>query len=240
MRRRFLSIFAVLALALAGAACGDRKAAPPPPPALALPPLDRAWTIDDLAAAAKEIARVCEAEPLRLPTYGTAAFARLVGPDLLDEVPAAPLEVRQAELKRLNDGWLSLYNTYLQCGRPTETLAANAALLEGFAASVLAGTAMRDAAEEGSPQRAQRAQGVELMADGLRGGVGSTVGMLLDPGLEPPPPEVAARLGAAIARVAAALPPGSLDEPIARLRAGAAAVTEPARRDMLAAAVAAL
>lgn len=227
-------------LALIGAACGDRKAAPPPPPALALPPFDRAWTVDDLTSAAAEIARVCAEEPLRLPTYGTAAFARMVGPELHDEVPPAPPEARQADLKRLNDAWLSLYDTYLRCGRPTETLAANAAMLEGYAASLAVGAAMRDAAEAGSPQRAQREQGLALMADGLRGGVGSTVGMLLDPGLPASPPEVAARLGAAIAKVAAALPPGALDEPLAALRAGATAATEPARREMLTAAVAAI
>jgi hypothetical protein len=233
--RAFVAVLSLLALA-----CGDRKAAPPPPPPLALPPLDRAWTIDDLAAAAVELDAVCTSAPLRLPTYGTAAFARLVGPELHDEVPAQPLEARQAELKRLDDAWLALYGTYLRCGRPTETLAANAALLEGYAASLQVGAALRDAAAAGSPQRAQREQGLAIMADGLRGGVGSTVGMLLDPGLPASPPEVAARLGAAIARVAAALPPGALDESLAALRAGAAAATEPARREMLAAAVAAL
>ena len=87
--RAFVAVLSLLALA-----CGDRKAAPPPPPPLALPPLDRAWTIDDLAAAAVELDAVCTSAPLRLPTYGTAAFARLVGPELHDEVPAQPLEIR--------------------------------------------------------------------------------------------------------------------------------------------------
>ena len=68
-------------------------------------------------------------------------------------------------------------------------------------------------------ERARRQHGLDTMADGLTGGVTSTVNMLLDPTIPGHlPPEVTGRLGAAIAAVRSELPPGALDDVIAPRR----------------------
>lgn len=226
-------------LLIAVAACGGRRHAPADD--LGLPALDHRWTVDELERAAGRIDELCTTAPARLPMWGSAAFDRLVSPDNRATVPAAPPEARQAALTRYTAATLTLYGTYLRCGRPTETLAANAALLEGYADALAVGAVMRDAAADGSPERAQRQRGLDTMAAGLVGGVGSTIDMLVDrtiPGqLEP---AVTARLGAAIAAVRAELPPGTLDAPLAPLARATAAEPDPGRRAALAAAEAAL
>ncbi|MBK9036363.1 MAG: hypothetical protein IPL61_34800 [Myxococcales bacterium] len=230
----------VLVVAALTVACGERKRAAPPPD-LALPGLDHAWTVDELVTAAAAIDRACTETPMALPTHGTAAFSHLIAIDNLRAVPAAPLAQRQAELTRFTGAALRLYDTYLRCGRPTETMAANAVLLEGYAEALVVGAAMRDAAAADSPERAQRQHGLDTMVVGLRGGVTATVNMLTDASIPGPvPPTVAARLGAAIAQVRAQVPPGTLDDAVASLTAAAAAEPDPARQQTLAAAAAAL
>ncbi len=230
---------ALCALALL-VACGGGKRRTAPDD-LGLPALDHAWTVDELTAAATIIDDTCTRAPAQLPPWGSTAFSRLVDGGNRATLPTTPIDARQAALTRYTAATLSLYSTYLRCGRPAETLAANAALLEGYAEALAVGVAMRDAAAEGTPERAQRQHGLDTMADGLTGGVTSTVNMLLDPTIPGHlPPEVTGRLGAAIAAVRSELPPGALDDVIAPLARAAGAETEPDRRQALAAAAAAL
>lgn len=230
---------ALCALALlVGCGGGKRRTAPDD---LGLPALDHAWTVDELTAAATIVDATCTRAPAQLPPWGSTAFARLVDGGNRATLPAEPIATRQAALTRYTAATLTLYQTYLRCGRPAETLAANAALLEGYAEALAVGRAMRDAAPDGSPERAQRADGLATMADGLTGGVTSTINMLIDPTIPGHlPPEVTGRLGAAIALVRDQLPPGALDEALAALPRAAGAEADPDRRAALAAAAAAL
>jgi len=229
---------ALVVAALVGCGGGKRPAAADD---LGLPALDHAWTVDELARAATIIDDTCTRAPVRLPPWGSTAFARLVDGGNRGTIPAEPIAARQAALTRYTGATLALYQTYLRCGRPAETLAANAALLEGYAEALAVGRAMRDAAAEGSPERAQRQHGLDTMADGLTGGVTSTINMLVDPTIPGHlPPEVTGRLGAAIAAVRDQLPDGALDEAVAPLPRAASAEADPDRRAALAAAAAAL
>lgn len=230
---------ALCALALL-VGCGGGKRQPAADD-LGLPALDRAWTVDELARAATIIDDTCTRAPGRLPPWGSPAFARLIDGGNRRTIPGEPIAARQAALTRYTGATLSIYDTYLRCGRPAETLAANAALLEGYAEALAVGREMRDAAAVGSPEHAQRQHGLDTMAAGLTGGVASTINMLIDPTIPGHlPPEVTGRLGAAIAAVRDQLPPGALDDALAPLPRAAGAEADPDRRAALAAAAAAL
>jgi hypothetical protein len=221
----------VIVLALI-AACSGRRASEPP--IAGLPPIDRPWTTAQLAQAAAALDELCTREPLRLPVLGSRTFARLIAADNRSAIVASPLAARVADHARHTGAVLQLYGTYLRCGRPVETLAVNAALLEGYAASMPDGDALIAALPPDSPEAAGKRAGRDQKIAGLRGGIVSTIDMLADPQLGAPvPPEVATRLGAAIGQVRAALPPGSLDEPLAHLDDAVADALDPARKTIL-------
>lgn len=212
--------------------CGDRRTSEPP--IAGLPASDRPWTTAQLEQAAGVLDALCTADAPRLPAYGSRGFARIVAADNRTAIVAEPLAARLADHAKHTGALLRLYNTYFRCGRPIETLAVNAALLEGYAESMAGGAALIAALPPDSPEAAQKRAGLERKLAGLRGGVTSTVGMLADPTLgEPAPAELATRLGAAIGQVRAAVPPGTLDEPMARLADAVTAELDPARKRML-------
>lgn len=212
---------AVAVLALC-AACGSRSPAPP-------------MTTAQLEAAAVELDTRCTEAPDRLPVHGSAELERLIAPKNRDAIVAGPLAERVIDHGRHTGALLRMYNTFMRCGRPVETLAVNAALLEGYANSMADGEAVIAALPADAPERARKRAAVERKIAGLRGGIGSTIGMLADPALPVVPLPLATRLGSAIDAVRAATPPGALDEPLAQLDAAIAATSEPARRDALAA-----
>jgi|GEM_PF-2786244 len=212
--------------------CGSRRASEP---AIAgLPPIDAPWTSGQLGQAATVIATLCAEAPTRLPTYGSRTFARLVAADNRSTIVAAPLAARVADFATHTGAVLTIYDAYFRCGRPTETLAANAALLEGYAASIADGDALIAAAPSGTPETLRKLAGREQKVAGLRGGIVSTIDLVADPQLAAPvPPELATRLGTAIAQVEAALGPAGLAEPRAHLDATIAASLEPTRKAAL-------
>ena len=212
---------AAVTVALVVACSGSRRAEPP-------------MTSVQLEAAAAKLDRDCTEAPDRLPGYGSPTFARLTAADNRKAIVAAPLAARTADHARHTAAILRLYNTYLRCGRPVETLAVNAALLEGYAASMADGEALIASLPADAPETAQKRAGHARKIGGLQGGIGSTIGMLADPALGPPvPAALATRLGAAIGQVRAALPPGALDAPLAHLADAIAAESDPARKQIL-------
>lgn len=215
------------------AACGGTQPAGDPP-IEGLPAIAQPWTTAQLAQAATTLDALCTSAPTRLPAYGSRTFERVVAADnrrtITGDTPAA-----RAALHASNTGAvLALYGTYLRCGRPVETLAVNAALLEGYAASMPDGDAVIAALPPDSPEAAHKRAGRDQKIAGLRGGIISTVDMLADPALGPPvPAPLATRLGAAIGQVRAALPDGAVAESLAHLDAVIAAELDPARKQML-------
>ncbi|MEZ4401100.1 MAG: hypothetical protein R3B06_13835 [Kofleriaceae bacterium] len=228
---------ALVVAALALAACKGGGGAGPD----GLPGLDHNWTVAEQARAAAVLDRLCDLGPTRLPGYGSAAFARLVAAANRATLPAGPALERQVAMSAHTDAVLAMYLTYHRCGRPVETLAVNAALLEGYAAALPLSRELAARPDGTAAQRQARADGVAQIEGGLVGGIDSTVAMLVDPDLGAGVPlEVAARLGTAIALVRAELRAGALDGSIAHLAAAAAAEPDPTRRATLAAALAPL
>lgn len=231
MRRAGLAVPAVIAVLALG--CGRKERADDAPVIAGLPAIDHAWTPAELTAAAAILDELCTTAPDRMPALGDRVFARVVAADNRGTLAATPPTARQADVRQHNAALLRVYATYQRCGRPSETMAANAALLEGYAVSLAAGKQVIAALPADDPARAPKQKGLDQMAAGLAGGVGSTVGMLADPAIEPPPVEVADRLGRAIAAVRAELPAGALDEPLARLTDATAGALDPPRKAAL-------
>lgn len=235
-----------LVIVMALAACKERRDdAPPPPPTAAaipgMPAADHPWTPEELTRAAALLDELCATAPDRLPALGDPVFVRAIDPANRGTFAAGDLTAKQAGARVHNAAVLRIYATYERCGRPAEALAANAALLEGYAVSLGIGQQLIDSMDPAQTEAVAKVwAGLEQMARGLRGGVGSTVGVLTDPQIAPPPLDVATRLGAALAAVRAALPEGTLDDSLARLAAATAAETDPARRAALDAIAAAL
>jgi hypothetical protein len=231
----------VLAIAAALASGCGKDARPTGGNPYGLPALDRPWTVREQAEAAAIVTDLCERGATTMPAFGSPAFSRLVDASNRTTLVASPLPARHDAITAHTAALLEIYTAYFACGRLPEALAANAALLEGYAESLAVGRAMRDAAAPDSPERASRQAGLDQMIAGLDGGIASTVAMLGD--VEIPgdvPPAIGQRLGAAIAAVRAELPAGLLDDSIATLRQAATAVTDPERRRAVAAAAAAL
>lgn len=229
----------VIAVALA-AGCG-KDARPTGGNPYGLPALDRPWTVREQAEAAAIVSDLCERGPTAMPAFGSPAFTRLIDASNRTTLVAAPLPARHDAVTAHTAALLEIYTAYVACGRLPEALAANAALLEGYAESLAVGRALRDAAAPDSPERATRQAGLDKMIAGLDGGIASTAAMLVD--VEIPgdvPPVVGQRLGAAIATVRGELPTGLLDDTVATLRQAATALTDPDRRRAVAAAAAAL
>lgn len=228
---------AVVAVLVLGACGGSRKA---DDAGFGLPPIARPWSLDQQQAAARTITALCQRGPTAMPGYGSPAFSRLVAADNRTTIAAAPVPVRHEQLTAHTGALLESYQAYVNCGRLGEAMAVNAALLEGYAAALSVSRAMRDAAPEGSKERAAREAGLDRMIAGLDGGIASTVAMLADvsiPGVVPV--EVGGRLGASIALVRAELPADTVDDSVAALAEAARAVEDPDRRAALVAAAAA-
>lgn len=222
-----------LAIIVAVVALGCGKRAPSEPAIDGLPAIDQPWTTAQLAQAVPVLSALCDRDPLRLPAYGSRTFARLSAADNRTAIVAAPLEARVADHARHTGAVLQLYQLYMACGRPTETLALNAALIEGYAASTVDGDALIATLPPDAPDTAARKAGRAQKLAGLDGGITSTIDMLADPKLGPPvDAAIASRLGAAIGAARRAAP-GALDPSLAHLDEVIAAELDPARKTML-------
>jgi hypothetical protein len=209
---------ALVALALAAAACG-RSSKP-------LPPGDRAWTLADFEKLAA--ATGCGG----LPRPGSAAFHRMTDASVLPAIdpPDRPIDERLGTLLGYQEAVNAIGRRYYECSTADSVLAMSTLGLEVVVREIPLLDQLRASFSPADADYAERMEGLEQVKRGL---VQMTTGAALTvrgSRFTTPLPGIGRRLGEALVVARAWLPPGELDAALGNLDVPPADDSDPNRK----------